>query len=85
MKEEKQNHKWSSLLEIIVMIQVSPILWNEQANKQILKQSSTQSNKAPRNLPMAFVSLTLDAHDNGSSIRLKLESLVQEYTHQKIP
>ena len=66
------------------MIQLAPILWNKQANKQMLKQSSTQSRQAPRNLPMAFVSLTLDAHDNGSSIRLKLESLAQEHTHQKV-
>ena len=35
---------------------------------------------------MAFVSLTLEAHDNGSSIRLKLGiPSTQEHTNQKVP
>jgi hypothetical protein len=36
-------------------------------------------------LQLAFVSLTLDAHDNGSSNWLKLGSLAQEHTNQKVP
>ena len=65
------------------MIQVAPILCNKQANKKILKQSSTHSKKAPRNLSMAFISLTLDAHDNGSSTCLKFGSLAHKNTQIK--
>jgi hypothetical protein len=31
IRDKKQDHKWSSSLEIILMIQVAPILWNMQA------------------------------------------------------
>ena len=35
---------------------------------------------------MAFVSLTLDAHDNGSSTWLKFRiPITQEHTNQKVP
>ena len=54
MKDKKQDHKWSSLLEIILMIQVAPILWNKQAH--MYTQAINQSSKALRNLPMALVS-----------------------------
>jgi hypothetical protein len=31
IRDKKQDHKWSSSLEIILMIQVTLILWNIQA------------------------------------------------------
>jgi hypothetical protein len=31
IRDKKQDHKWSFSLEIILMIQVAPILWNMQA------------------------------------------------------
>ena len=40
MRDKKQNHKWSSSLKIILLIQVAPILWNKQSHKHKLKQST---------------------------------------------
>ena len=39
IRDKKQDHKWSSSLEIILMIQVAPILWNKQA-QSISNQTS---------------------------------------------
>ena len=49
------------------MIQVVPFPLKLASNKKITQAIKHRINQAPRNLPMAFESLTLDAHDNGSS------------------
>ena len=34
MRDEESKPQWSPSLEIILMIQVAPILWNKQSHKE---------------------------------------------------